>query len=43
MSKPQRVADNLYDLACQKLQLNAVPDSLPCRDDERKIIIDYIT
>jgi origin recognition complex subunit 1 len=31
-----------YERACEKLQLSAIPDSLPCRDKERKMIIDYI-
>lgn len=32
----------LYLSACEKLQLSAIPDSLPCRDNERKYITDYI-
>lgn len=32
----------LYEHACVKLQLSAIPDELPCRDKERKIITDYI-
>ena len=32
-----------YDAACQKLQLSAIPDSLPCREAERQQIVDYIT
>ena len=35
-------AENPYDEACQKLQLNAIPDYLPCRDQERKTITEYI-
>ena len=31
-----------YERACEKLQLSAIPDSLPCRDKERKMITDYI-
>jgi predicted NACHT family NTPase len=31
-----------YELACQKLQLNAIPDELPCRDSERKKITEYL-
>ena len=33
---------NSYEVACQKLQLNAIPDELPCRDDERVKITEYI-
>lgn len=33
---------NDYDRACDKLQLNAIPDTLPCRDNERKLIEDYL-
>ena len=33
---------NAYDAACQKLQLSAIPDQLPCREVERQQIIDYI-
>ena len=32
--KPQQF-DNEYDRVCASLQLNAVPDFLPCRDKER--------
>jgi Cdc6-like AAA superfamily ATPase len=35
-------ADNDYDRACEKLQLNAIPYYLPCRNNERKKIQDYI-
>lgn len=40
--KEEPLDANAYDRACAKLQLSAIPDSLPCRDDERKQIIDYI-
>ena len=43
MSVPLIKAKNHYDEACQKLQLNAIPDYLPCREKERQQIIDYIT
>jgi len=33
---------NPYNSACAKLQLSAIPDRLPCRDSERKNIVDYI-
>lgn len=35
-------AKNEYDKACEKLQLNAIPDSLPCRNNEREFIKNYI-
>ena len=38
----QAAASDSYELACQKLQLNAISDELPCRDDERKKILEYI-
>lgn len=41
-NQPLIIAKNMYDAACQKLQLNAVPDQLPCREKERKQIVDYI-
>lgn len=34
--------DNEYDEACSKLQLNATPDELPCRDSEQEHIESYI-
>lgn len=33
---------NDYDRACDKLQLNAIPERLPCREKERKIIEEYL-
>ncbi len=42
MSRPLVAATNGYDAACQKLQLNAIPDFLPCRDKEREQITNYI-
>lgn len=33
---------NDYDRACDKLQLNAIPDTLPCRDKERTFIEEYL-
>jgi len=33
---------NPYDFACSKLQLNAIPDELPCRDNERLRITEYV-
>lgn len=42
-SVPLVMAQNAYDAACQKLQLNAVPEVLPCREKERAQIIEYIT
>ena len=41
-NQPLVAANNSYDAACQKLQLNAIPDQLPCRDSERAQIIEYI-
>jgi len=43
MNQPLQVAANAYDAACQKLQLNAIPDELPCREKEAEQIRDYIT
>jgi len=43
MSIPLIMPKNNYDSACQKLQLNAIPNYLPCREKERQQIIDYIT
>ena len=34
--------DNEYDEACSKLQLNAQPDELPCREMEQEKIHNYI-
>ena len=34
--------DNEYDEACSKLQLNSIPDELPCRDVEQDHIESYI-
>lgn len=34
--------DNEYDRVCASLQLNAVPEVLPCRDKERNYITDYL-
>lgn len=31
-----------YNRACEKLQLNAIPDNLPCRENEMKLITDYL-
>eukprot|EP00347_Sterkiella_histriomuscorum_P006386 403352961 len=31
-----------YDQACEKLQLNSIPDSFPCRGKERKYIEEYL-
>ena len=44
MAKLVNKADpiELYNHACEKLQLSTIPDSLPCRDKERKLITDYI-
>ena len=33
---------NAYDQACAKLQLSAIPDKLPCRENERDKIVEYI-
>jgi len=33
---------NLYDTCCRKLELNALPDYLPCREKERAEIHDFI-
>ena len=34
---------SIYEQACAKLQLSAIPERLPCRDSERQQIIDYVT
>ena len=34
--------DNEYDRVCETLQLNAIPEELPCREEERKIITEYL-
>ena len=39
---PKESFDNEYDEACNKLQLNSIPKELPCRDAERKQIVDYL-
>ena len=36
------IIKNEYDRACDKLQLNAIPDHLPCRDYERNYIESYL-
>ena len=41
-NKVVAVNEDAYDHACAKLQLSAIPDVLPCRDEERQKIIDYI-
>ena len=35
-------AENDYDRVCEKLQLNAIPENLSCRDEEQKKIRDYL-
>lgn len=35
--------ENEYDEACSKLQLNSIPETLPCRDREQDQIYNYIT
>jgi origin recognition complex subunit 1 len=38
----QMVYDNPYDLLLSKLQLNFVPDSLPCRESEKEVIREFV-
>jgi len=40
---PAKLLNSSYDEACEKLQLSATPDHLPCREKETKIITDFIT
>jgi Cdc6-like AAA superfamily ATPase len=44
VSRPQHnhTFSNPYDVLLSKLQLNYVPDSLPCRDDMKKLIREFI-
>lgn len=34
--------DNKYDEACNKLQLNTIPDHFPCRDKEQMEIMSFL-
>ena len=34
--------DNNYDMLLNRLQLNFVPDSLPCREKEKEVIREFI-
>lgn len=40
--KREQKFDNEYDRVCASLQLNAVPDFLPCREKERNYITDFL-
>lgn len=37
-----KVYDNHYDLLLNRLQLNYVPENLPCREDKKRVIREFI-